>query len=252
MTDSHRNYYIFYFITLRHLHPQESSSGSFFLCWFLASSRVEFQRYFFWILSAGTWLSIGHGFECCLHLLKADRWPQLPSTTAGSLGYLVQNWVLHFRTQISWVGFLLQHSQISTLRSALSDQHSQISTLRSAFSDQQLSQILRSVLSDQLSQISTLRQISTLSDQHSQISISNLRSSQISTLRSALSDQQSQISTLKSAISDHSQSVKWALSDRNWVLHLALRYQIWVPSSALSDQNWMLHLTHSDHWTEYH
>ena len=52
-------------------------------------SRVEFQRYFFWILSAGTWLSIGRGFECCLHLLKADRWPQLSSTTAGSRCLLV-------------------------------------------------------------------------------------------------------------------------------------------------------------------
>ena len=49
-------------------------------------------------------------------------------------------------------------SQISTLRSTLSDQHSQISPLRSALSDQH-SQIstLRSALSDQHSQISTLR-----------------------------------------------------------------------------------------------
>ena len=64
-------------------------------------------------------------------------------------------------------GFHHQHSQISTLRSALSDQHSQISTLRSALSEQ-YSQIstLRSALSDQYSQISTLR--STFSDQHSQ------------------------------------------------------------------------------------
>ena len=87
-------------------------------------------------------------------------------------------------------GFHHQHSQISTLRSALSDQHSQISTLRSALSEQ-YSQIstLRSALSDQYSQISTLR--STFSDQHSQIS----------TLRSAFSDQHSQISTLRPELS---------------------------------------------------
>ena len=42
---------------------------------------------FFWILSAGTWLSIGCGFECCLHLLKADRWPQSSSRLLDP-GYL--------------------------------------------------------------------------------------------------------------------------------------------------------------------
>ena len=72
-------------------------------------------------------------------------------------------------------------SQISTLRSAFSDQHSQISTLRSAFSDQH-SQIstLRSALSDQHSQISTLRSTS-------QISISQITLSQFSTHRPELS-----------------------------------------------------------------
>ena len=48
MTDSHRNYYIFYFITLRHTHPQESSSASFFLCWSLPNikSRVPTLHFF--------------------------------------------------------------------------------------------------------------------------------------------------------------------------------------------------------------
>ena len=39
--------YIFYFITLRHSHPQESSSVSFFFVGHLQTSRVEFQCYIF-------------------------------------------------------------------------------------------------------------------------------------------------------------------------------------------------------------
>ena len=49
VTDFHRDYYIFYFITLRHLHPQESNSASFFLCWSLANtkSRVPTLHFFY-------------------------------------------------------------------------------------------------------------------------------------------------------------------------------------------------------------
>ena len=82
------NYYIFVFIinsqTLVHI---ESSSARYFS--FVGDSqlsRVEFQRHIFWILEfAGKKrdMSIGCGFECCLHLLKADRLAAVIITTAG-------------------------------------------------------------------------------------------------------------------------------------------------------------------------
>ena len=65
-------------------HIESSSARYFSFVGHSQLSRVEFQRYIFWILSAGTWLSIGCGFECCLHLLKADRWPQLSSRLLDS------------------------------------------------------------------------------------------------------------------------------------------------------------------------
>ena len=208
MTDSHRNYYIFLFY-----HSQE-----------LAPSRVEFWELFPLLVSRTLksrvptllFLDPQRGY---VTVYWSRIWVLSSPSEGRPLATVIINdcWIPCFINLALGatsshsdliVGFPLRHSQISTLRSALSDQHSQIDTLRSAFSDQhsQIS-ILRSALSDQHSQVSTVR--SAFSDQHSQIS----------TVRSAFSDQHCQISTLRSALSDqHSQT-------RTECYIFALRYQ---------------------------
>ena len=140
VTDSHRNYYVFYFITLRHSHPQKSSSGNFFFCWYIASSSVEFQRYIFLDHQRGYvtvyWSRIrvlsspSEGRPLAAVIIN-DCW--IPWFISSELGATFSNSDLigGFHSK----EFSDQHSQISTLRSALLEHHSQISTRRPALSN---------------------------------------------------------------------------------------------------------------------